>query len=209
MSIDLKQLNTELGTNSYFGGVSPSAKDNEVFELIRGHGGLTHVARWFRHMESFTSEERKAWKACAGAKAEAKPAADDDDLDLFGDVDSEEERRQEEEFDRRAKEAQARIDAKNKAKGKNEAAKSMLVIDVKPYSDETDLNALAKQILDIKIDGLVWGDYKLIDVAFGVKKISVSCSIEDEKVPSTEIIEEMIGEMDDVQSADVASMNKM
>ncbi|KAK2961658.1 putative Elongation factor 1-beta [Blattamonas nauphoetae] len=206
MTFDLKSINTNLATKSYVACTCPTDKDNELYEQIMALGGFSALSQWYRRVEAVSPEERKKW-AKAGAAA-AKPS-DDDDLDLFGDVDSEEERRQEEEFDRRAKEAQARIDAKNKAKGKADSAKSMLVIDVKPYSDETDLNALAKQILDLKVDGLVWGDYKLIDVAFGVKKISVSCSIEDEKVPSTEVVEEMIEDMEDVQSADVASMNKM
>ncbi|KAA6357084.1 MAG: putative eukaryotic translation elongation factor 1 beta 2, partial [Streblomastix strix] len=80
---------------------------------------------------------------------------------------------------------------------------------VKPYDDETDLIELAKQVKEIQIDGLVWGDYKIVPVAFSLKKISISCVIEDDRVPSTEVVEEKIAEIETVQSADVASFNKM
>ena len=50
---------------------------------------------------------------------------------------------------------------------------------------------------------------RFVDIAFGLKKVVVPFTIEDEKVPSTEIITEQIEEFDGVQSADVVSINKM
>ena len=49
---------------------------------------------------------------------------------------------------------------------------------------------------------------KLVDVAFGLKKIQLPFVIEDDKVPSTEVITEQIEEFEGVQSADVVSLNK-
>lgn len=35
----------------------------------------------------------------------------------------------------------------------------------------------------VKLDGLVWGEaHKLVPVAFGVKKLVLSCVVEDDKV---------------------------
>lgn len=51
-------------------------------------------------------------------------------------------------------------------------AKSLVIFEVKPYEAETDLNALAKEILKIELDGLFWkSEYKLVDIAYGVQKI--------------------------------------
>lgn len=38
-------------------------------------------------------------------------------------------------------------------------------------------------VLKVKIEGLVWGEaHKLVPVAFGVKKLVLSCVVEDDKV---------------------------
>ena len=72
------------------------------------------------------------------AASAAAPAADDDDVDLFGDdEDPEAEKKWEEEMERRAKEGQAKIDARNAAAGKKVVGKSSVLMDVKPWDDET------------------------------------------------------------------------
>lgn len=38
-------------------------------------------------------------------------------------------------------------------------------------------------VTKVKIEGLVWGEaHKLVPVAFGVKKLVLSCVVEDDKV---------------------------
>ncbi len=39
-------------------------------------------------------------------------------------------------------------------------AKSTIVLDVKPWDDETDLNALEQSVRSIQADGLIWGACK-------------------------------------------------
>merc|ERR1712224_1145984 len=81
-------------------------------------------------------------------------------------------------------------------------AKSIIVWDVKPFSSETDLDFLAKKILTIKQDGLAWKtEYKKEPVAFGVFKIQIGAVVEDEKV-STDAIAEQIEELQDPSAID-------
>lgn len=61
-------------------------------------------------------------------------------------------------------------------------AKSSILLDVKPWDDETDMAALEASVRGIAMDGLVWGTSKLVPVAFGVKKLQIQCVIEDDKV---------------------------
>ena len=61
-------------------------------------------------------------------------------------------------------------------------AKSSILLDVKPWDDETDMKALENSVRGITMDGLVWGTSKLVPVAFGVKKLQIQCVIEDDKV---------------------------
>jgi elongation factor 1-delta len=128
---------------------------------------------------------------------------EDDDFDLF---DSDEEDSAEKQ---RIKEERLKQYADKKAGKKEVIAKSSILLDVKPWDDETDMKALEAAVRNISIDGLVWGQSKLIPVAYGVKKLQIGCVIEDDKV-STEALDEQICSFDDyVQSVDIAAFNKI
>ena len=85
-------------------------------------------------------------------------------------------------------------------------------MEVKPWGPETDLEALAKKVLEEVVkDGLVWKtEYKKEPVAFGVFKLVMGCVVEDEKVSVEEDLVDRICEFEDeVQSVDILSFNKV
>jgi len=128
----------------------------------------------------------------------------DSDSDMFG-SDSEEETEEE-----KAKKADL-LKAYHEKKSKKPAliAKSNIILDVKPWADDTDLVEMERLVRTIELDGLVWGQGKLVPLAYGVKKLSISCVVEDLKVGS-DILQEMIEDFKDhVQSVDVAAFNKI
>ncbi|CAF0793031.1 unnamed protein product [Brachionus calyciflorus] len=136
------------------------------------------------------------------AKAPAK-AENDDDFDLFGEDDEDDEEK------KRITEERLKAYNEKKAKKPTVVAKSSVLLDVKVWDDETDMKALEESVRSIEMEGLVWGQSKLIPVAFGVKKLQIQCVIEDDKV-STETLEEKICEFEDyVQSVDIAAFNKI
>ncbi|CAF1180614.1 unnamed protein product [Adineta steineri] len=129
-----------------------------------------------------------------------KPAADDDDVDLFGSDDEEE--------SEETKKRLAAYAAKKSTKVQI-IAKSSILLDIKPWDDETDLTAMEKSVRSIETDGLIWGQAKFVPVAFGVKKLQINCVVEDDKV-GTDFLEEKICEFEDyVQSVDIVSFNKI
>jgi len=75
--------------------------------------------------------------------------------------------------------------------------------------DETDMAALEAAVRGIEKDGLVWGGSKLVPVGFGIKKLQINLVIEDEKVSTTELEEEIQEFEDFVQSTDIAAMQKL
>ena len=89
-------------------------------------------------------------------------------------------------------------------------AKSLIIWEVKPWGEETDLDAMAKRILAIQMDGLTWKtEYKKEPVAYGINKIIIGAVVEDIKV-STDLVQEMIeADEENVQSVDIASFNKL
>lgn len=77
-------------------------------------------------------------------------------------------------------------------------AKSSITIDVKPWDDETDLLVVEKMVRAIIKDGLVWGASKLVPMAYGINKLQIICVVEDLKVGSDDLIEEIQGFEDHV-----------
>ena len=68
---------------------------------------------------------------------------------------------------------------------------------------------LEESVRSIQADGLLWGASKLVPVGYGIKKLQISCVVEDDKV-STAFLEESITAFEDfVQSVDVAAFNKI
>lgn len=141
--------------------------------------------------------------AAAPVAAPAAPAAsNDDEFDLFDDDEDSDEKK-------RVTEERLKAYAAKKSNKPTLVAKSSIMLDVKVWDDETDMAKLEEAVRGIQMDGLLWGSSKLIPVAYGVKKLQITCVIEDDKV-STEALEEMICEFDDyVQSVDIAAFNKI
>jgi len=129
----------------------------------------------------------------------------DEDIDLFGSSDEEENVEKE-----RIK--QQRLDAYAEKKSKKPAliAKSSVLLDVKPWDDETDIAVMEKNVRSIERDGLVWGAAKQIPLAYGIKKLQILCVIEDDKVSVEDLIETITDDFADyVQSVDIAAFNKI
>merc|ERR1711935_516507 len=152
-------------------------------------------------------EKAKPAAAAAPAKAAPAPAADDedDDVDLFGSESDEEEDAE------AAKVREERLAAYAAKKSKKPAliAKTSVLLDCKPWDDETDMDVMLKEIKKIEMDGLLWGASKLVPVGYGISKLQVMIVVEDLKV-SIEELQEKICEIEDyVQSCDVNCMNKI
>lgn len=50
-------------------------------------------------------------------------------------------------------------------------------MEVKPWEAETDMAELEKQVRSIEMDGLVWGQSKLVAVGYGIKKLQITLVI--------------------------------
>jgi len=219
----LEALDRHLADKSYIEGYVPTQADVVVFKALSGPPSSTvNALRWHRHIASFGADAAafptagvdtaKLVGAAAAAAAAPKPAAakkvveeeeDDDDFDMFGSDD---------EVDEEAEaEKQRRLAAYAEKKAKKPAliAKSNVILDVKPWDDETDLVAMEAEIRKIETEGLLWGKADRKPVAFGVFKLVICAVVEDDKV-SVDWMEEQITNLEDyVQSVDVAAFQKI
>nr|CAH0108213.1 unnamed protein product [Daphnia galeata] len=210
----VKALNEFLADRSYIEGYEPSQADVTTFQAL-GKAPATsfpHALRWYNHIKSFGSETSKFPGAKSAAAAPAsKPADDDDDdVDLFGSDDEE---------DEAAEKIKAeRIKAYSEKKSKKPALipKSSIVLDVKPWDDETNMEDMEKAVKSISCEGLIWGQCKyfyirakFVPLAYGIKKLQIGCVIEDDKVSVDWLTEEIQNFEDLVQSVDIAAFNKI
>merc|ERR1711862_301697 len=169
-----------------------------VYEALGAAPKDAHALRWYNHIKSFGTGMKQFPKASSGFSlgGGAAPAAadDDDDVDLFGSSD-------EEESEEKKRITEERLKAYHEKKS--------VLLDVKPWDDETDMDKMLECAKSIQKEGLVWGAHKLVPVGYGIKKLQVMCVVEDEKVSIDELCEHIQEFEDYVQSVDISSMSKI
>jgi len=237
----LKEFNDYLLFFSYVEGYTPSNEDSEMFNSLDScpKDEYKNIIRWYRHINSFSEEERASWSDLQAQVEEEAPAeenveetpveetpveetpveetpaeettqsdikAQEEDFNLFeDDEETEEDIEHQKEIERKAKEQ----NDKKKLSGKVIIARSSVLFDVKPYDSETNMVELEEKVRSIEMEGLEWKASKLVEICYGIKKLTINAIVIDDKV-SVDDIEEKITEFEDyVQSVDIAGFNKL
>lgn len=141
----------------YFFRYTPSKADLSVFDALgkAPASNFVNANRWYRNIASFSTQERAGWTGSAvpqvsggSTTVAAKPAAaDDDDVDLFG-SDEEDDAAAE-----KLKEERVKAYAEKKAKKPALIAKSSILLDCKPWDDETDMKEMERLVRTVVMDG--------------------------------------------------------
>merc|ERR1712157_685613 len=197
MSFDLssatgvESFNSFLLDNAFAAGWVPSQADVALFKALSAapDAKFENVLRWWNNINSYSSE-------FASLPAGAAAAAEEED--------EEAERIKAE----RIAAYNARKSAKEEKKGKV-MAKSNIILDIKPWDDETPLEKMEESVRSITMDGLLWGTAKFIAVGYGIKKLQITCVIEDDKISMDDLEEQIDGFEDYVQSMDIVAFNKI
>ena len=206
----VEKLNKFLSECSYIEGFTPSQSDVVVFEAV-GQPPVfqyTHVLRWYNHIKSYGKESStfpgvKKSLEQLGLGNGKDSTKNEEDFDLFG---SDEEEDAEAE---KLKKERLEKYAIKKQKKPVLIAKSNIILDVKPWDDETDMKEMESVVRSVQTDGLMWGASKLVPLAYGIKKLQICCVVEDDKV-GTDFLEDSITKFEDlVQSVDIAAFNKV
>ncbi|RXG61010.1 hypothetical protein Avbf_14182 [Armadillidium vulgare] len=218
----IKSLNDYLADKSFIEGFTPSQADASVFESLgkAPSSSFPHSLRWYNLIASY-GDERKSFpgkkldlsaaKSTPAPTSSPAPAAtpvakdddDDDDVDLFASDDEEDAEAA------RVREERLKAYAEKKTKKPGPIAKSQILLDCKPWDDETDMKAMEDIVRTISMEGLVWGASKLNPLAFGINKLSILCTVVDDLVSVDDLIEKITEFEDYVQSVDIAAFNKV
>ena len=218
--VDANSIEAALKNQQWVGGQTPTTADNEAFQALASANlsaeSHPYAFAWFCLVSKFSDAVRNSWPAAVagggkkekggkkGGKKEEKKETkkdDDDDLDLFGDDDD----------DGEAAKKAAEAAKASKKKKKVVIAMSLVMLEVKPLDDTTNLDDLAQWIFaNITQDGLFWKtEYKKEPVAFGIFKLIIGFSLEDEKVSVDNVVERIEALEDRVQSVEIAAFNKI
>lgn len=218
----LKKLDEYLLSRSYITGYQASKDDLTVHAAFTKppSSEYVNVSRWFTHIDALlrisgvsaegsgvviegsasAHEEAVATPPVADTKA-AADEDDDSDVDLFG-----------EETEEEKKAAEERAAAAKASGKKKESGKSSVLLDVKPWDDETDMQKLEEAVRSVQMEGLLWGASKLVPVGYGIKKLQIMMTIVDDLVSVDTVIEERLTEEpinEYVQSCDIVAFNKI
>ncbi|XP_076062266.1 elongation factor 1-beta [Oratosquilla oratoria] len=204
----VKALNDYLADRSYIEGHTATKSDTGVYDAIgkAPASRYTHALRWYTHIDSYGAQRSSFPGECKDFGCKAAPAQDDDDdddVDLFGSDDEEDAEAE------RVRQERLAAYAEKKAKKPGPIAKSQIMLDVKPWDDETDMKVMEEHVRTIELDGLVWGASKLAPLAFGIMKLQILCTVEDAKISVDDLIDKIQEDEDFVQSVDIAAFNKV
>merc|ERR1712032_399518 len=152
----LKQLDAYLASRVYVFGFEPTTQDTTLFGLIGAapKSGFANVTRYYNHIQTFNAGAQAKFITIEGltvsdtpvvaAKAEAKADdgsdSDDDSEDIGAAI--------------ARKAAEAKSAEKKKQKRRRPPERSEIILDVKPFDDQTDLEALAAKIKATKLESL-------------------------------------------------------
>ncbi|KAG5234249.1 elongation factor delta [Salix suchowensis] len=220
----LKKLDDYLLSRSYISGYQASKDDLTVFAAFSSAPAAEYVnvSRWYTHINALLRISGVEAEGCGVViegsapitrrqlpllhlltqrQAAADEDDDDDDVDLFGEETEEEKKA--------AEERAATIKASSK---KKESGKSSVLLDVKPWDDETDMKKLEEAVRSVEMEGLFWGASKLVPVGYGIKKLTIMLTIVDDLVSVDTLIEERLTAEpfnEYIQSCDIVAFNKI
>merc|ERR1712154_61254 len=194
----VKAIDAHLASNSYIEGYVPTQADTTVFDALKGkspdRAKYPHAERWFLHIKSFEASKKQFPQSSkpAASYLGAGGAAEEDDAEAA-----------------KVREQRLAAYAEKKAKKPALIAKTSVLLDVKPWDDETDMDALTSAVKSVEMEGLTWGATKLVPVGYGISKLTIMCTVVDDQVSVEELQEKIEAFEDYVQSCDVAAMNKI
>ncbi|XP_010419794.1 PREDICTED: elongation factor 1-beta 1 [Camelina sativa] len=215
----LKTLEEHLAGKTYISGKQLSLDDVKVYAAVleKPGDGFPNASKWYDNIASHLAKSfpgKAVGVRVGGGVAPSEeapqteaPAAgadggdDDDDIDLFADETEDEK-----------KAAEERQAAKKDTKKAKESGKSSVLLEVKPWDDETDMKKLEEAVRSVQMPGLTWGASKLVPVGYGIKKLTIMMTIVDDLVSVDNLIEDHLTSEPNneyIQSVDIVAFNKI
>ena len=93
---------------------------------------------------------------------------------------------------------------------KNKIPYSIILLEIKNWDSEKDLDHLVNKIDKIEKEGLYWKkEYKLEEIAFEIKKNILTLIVDDDKISIDELIDQIESWENEIQSVDILSFKEL
>lgn len=178
-------FNAHLGNASYVGEHQPSAEDVEVYKAVKPLGGIPsrcpHVLRWFNHLTAIGMDP-SAWPA----ELRVAMAPPEDEVDADAQV------RDPEEF----------------ARSRAPTTGSAVVLDVKPWEEDTDMKELEAAVRAISLETLEWKASELVPIVGKLCALRILCHFTDDMFAVEEDLKMAIESVETVSSVEIFAWNR-
>ena len=84
-------------------------------------------------------------------------------------------------------------------------SKTPIKIDVKPWSKDSDMDAVLAAVKNIAMDGILWGTHEFVPGDDGMTLLKINCELDLIKVSEDEILEKNNDLIDFVMAAKISS----
>ena len=92
----------------------------------------------------------------------------------------------------------------------NKIPYSIILLEIKIWDSEQDLEHLVNKIHKIEKEGLYWKkEYKLEEIAFGIKKNILILIVDNDKISIDELIDQIESWENEIQSVDILSFKEL
>ncbi|KAJ4882978.1 Elongation factor 1-beta 1 [Raphanus sativus] len=193
----LKTVEEHLSGKTYISGDKLSVDDVKVYAAVleKPGDGFPNVSKWYdtvaSHLAKSFPGKAVGVKIGGGVAQSGTPKTETED---------------------EKKAAEEREAAKKHTKKPKESGKSSVLLDVKPWDDETDMKKLEEAVRSVQMPGLYWGASKLVPVGYGIKKLTIMMTIDDDLVSVDNLIEDHLTSEPNneyIQSVDIVAFNKI
>ncbi|KAJ6760904.1 RIPENING REGULATED PROTEIN DDTFR10-LIKE [Salix purpurea] len=167
----LKKLDDFLLSRSYISGYQASKDDLTVYSALSSapSAEYVNVSRWYTHIDALLRISGVESEGCGVVVKGAAPITEE----AIATPPSTETKAAEDDDD-------------------DDLGKSSVLMDVKPWDDETDMKKLEEAVRSVQMEGLLWGASKLVPVGYGIKKMTIMLTIVDDLVSVDTLIEERL-----------------
>ena len=177
----LEKLNMKLKDNLFINGSQPTSEDAEIFEKIKHNFKLdkSKYPNIFAWLQFISLYEDNVIQSWK--KINNNNSKEKNEFDLILDK------------------------IKN-----NKIPYSIILLEIKIWDSEQDLEHLVNKIHKIEKEGLYWKkEYKLEEIAFGIKKIILTLIVDDDKISIDELIDQIESWENEIQSVDILSFKEL
>ncbi|KAL7642624.1 UNVERIFIED_CONTAM: hypothetical protein RMT77_007188 [Armadillidium vulgare] len=84
-----------------------------------------------------------------------------------------------------------------------------ILLEIKPKDEEVDMKELESLVRGVDLEGLKWGASQTTPIAYGIHKLSIICTLEDDRSSMQDVLQRLVKYENYVRDVNIAAFNKL